>query len=85
MAALHQEFEFDRLYLILGVMRDKDLAAIAAPFISITEFAWTVQAEHPRSRGAVEVAEQLGGFGIRAAPASSMGAAIQNTRERAGP
>lgn len=83
--ALTREFEFEKLWLVVGVLRDKDLHAIVAPFTPLAEFAWTVTTRHPRSREAEDLANQVGEWGMRADPAVSVSDAIKHAMERAAP
>lgn len=81
--ALKFHFEFEKLYLIFGVLGDKELDAIARPFALITQEAWTVQTKHPRSRTADNVALHLAALGIKAHAASDFSSALHAARERA--
>lgn len=83
--ALKFHFEFEKLFLILGVLRDKNLDEIARPFALGTEFAWTVETHHPRARDAQDIALQLNALGIPARAAKNFSAALQHARERATP
>lgn len=82
--ALKFHFEFEKLYLIIGVMQDKELEAIAAPFVDTVEFAWAVKPNHPRGRSAESAAWVLNGLGMRASAAGSLGEALMLARGRAG-
>ncbi len=81
--ALKFHFEFEKLFLILGVLRDKNLDEIAKPFALGTEFAWTVETHHPRARDAQDIALQLNALGIQARAARNFSDALQHARERA--
>lgn len=82
--ALEFHFEFDKLFLIIGVLGDKELTAIAKPFVGKTEFAWAVKPKHPRGRTAESVAWALNGLGVRASAANNLGEALALARGRAG-
>lgn len=82
-AALRFHFQFERLWLVLAVLSDKHLDAIAAPFVGLAAHAWTVRTRHPRSRRADLLAAELGQFGIRAEPTVNTAAAIESARASA--
>lgn len=82
-AALRFHFQFERLWLVLAVLSDKHLHAIAAPFTGIAAHAWTVQTRHPRSRRGDRLAAELEPFGLGAEPAQNTAAAIESARASA--
>lgn len=81
--ALKFHFEFDKLFLIVGVLGDKELSAIVKPFAKTTEFAWAVKPRHPRGRRAESVAWELDGKGIPASAAGDLREALSLARGRA--
>lgn len=81
--ALKFHFEFDNLFLIVGVLGDKELGAIAMPFAIATEAAWTVKTNHPRAREARDAAVELRDMGIPAQAASNIAEALARAQERA--
>lgn len=83
--ALKFHFEYDKLFLIFGVLSDKELEAIARPFAGTTEFAWTVKTKHARSRDAAQIAARLSELGILANAASDFSDALEGARARASP
>lgn len=83
--SLKFHFEFDKLYLIFGVLGDKELDAIARPFALITEMAWTVKTNHARSREAGNVALHLVALGMKAEAASDVVQALHDAQARATP
>lgn len=83
--ALKFHFEYEKLFLIFGVLGDKELQAIAKPFVGVTEFVWTVKTDHPRARDAEDVALHLNALGMHARPASNFSDALQRARARASP
>ncbi len=84
-AVLRDDFRAPRVWLIFGVLADKDLAAIIAPLAPMVERAWTVQTRHPRSRPAEEAAAALKAFDITAVPAASTANAISQALAAASP
>ncbi len=83
--ALRFHFEFERLYLIFGVLGDKETDAILKPFVGNVTYAWTVMTRHPRSANAQQVAADLQAAGIPCMPAQGPGDALMRARERAKP
>lgn len=83
--ALKIHFEFERLFLILGLLGDKELDAVAKPFAGLAEHAWTVTTPHPRSRDAGDVAARLNELGIKARGAASFRELLSSAREHASP
>jgi dihydrofolate synthase/folylpolyglutamate synthase len=83
--ALRFHFEFERLYLIFGMLGDKETDAILKPFVGNVTYAWTVMTRHPRSANAPQVAAELREAGIPAMPAQGPGDALMRARERAKP
>lgn len=81
--ALRFHLKFEKLFVILGVLGDKELDAIAKPFAERTEFVWTVQPKHPRGRRAESTAWELNRMGLRASAASSFKEALALARGRA--
>lgn len=81
--ALKFHFEFDKLFLIMAVLGDKELGAIAMPFVIATEAAWTVKTNHPRAREAQDAAMELEGMGISSQAALDIENALSRARERA--
>lgn len=84
-AALRFHFKFERLWLVLSVLGDKHLDAIAAPFCGNTIHAWTVQTRHPRSRDARQVADELVRCGMPAEAAPGTRDAIRSALAAAAP
>lgn len=84
-AALRFHFSFERLWLVLGVLEDKDLAAIAAPFVRWVEHAFVVRTRHPRSRAAESIVRELEACGISATATVNTRAALERARRAASP
>lgn len=90
-AALGAEFCYRRLVLVLGMSRDKDLAAIVRPLLPLAAAVVVTQAQHPRAAPADEVAvlaAEVGGT-LPATPpitvAPDTTAALAAARALAGP
>lgn len=82
--ALKFHFEFEKLFLIFGMLGDKNLAEIAAPFRSVASM-WTVTTNHPRSGDAETLAERLRALGIPANAAPTCEHALSAARAAASP
>lgn len=83
--SLKFHFEFEKVFLIFGVLGDKELDEIANPFIGRVECAWTVTTPHPRARDAGDVAMRLNEMGIKACAAESFEKALRRSCEHASP
>lgn len=85
-AALRAHFRFRRLWLVLGVSADKDLAAIVAPLAPLAAGAWAVASRHPRSLAASAVAAALRQAGVRTTTggATAVGEAVGEAVAAAG-
>jgi dihydrofolate synthase/folylpolyglutamate synthase len=84
-AALQFHFTFEKLFLIFGALRDKELDALLAPFVPLTTHAWTIATSHPRSRDAESLAQALNAHGIPADAARDMRAALTAACANASP
>lgn len=84
-AALKFHFEFDKLFLIFGALRGKNLDDILAPFVAPTTRAWTIETQQPRSWRADALAQALNEHGIAAQAAANIQAALDNARALASP
>jgi dihydrofolate synthase/folylpolyglutamate synthase len=84
-AALQFHFAFEKLFLIFGALRDKELDALLAPFVPLAAHAWTVATPHPRSRDAESLAQALNAHGIPADAARDMHAAMTAACANASP
>ncbi len=84
-AALRDHFRFRRLWLVLGVGADKDLAAIVAPLAPLVAGAWAVASRHPRSLAAPAVAAALSQAGVWTVIAGETAAAVREAVAAASP
>jgi dihydrofolate synthase/folylpolyglutamate synthase len=84
-AALHAHVAFDRLWLVVGVGIDKDLAGIVAPLAPPAAGAWAVASRHARSRRPGEVASALRAAGIATHEAVDTAAGLAGALAAAGP
>ncbi len=84
-AALRATYRARRVWLVLGVTRDKDLTAIIAPLAPLATGAWAAAAHHPRSRPADDVAAALQDTSLTAQVAPSVAAAMRSALAGAQP
>lgn len=84
-AALQFHFEFEKLFLIFGALRDKNLDELLAPFIPVTARAWAIETAHPRSWNAEGLARELNARGFVAESASNLHDALHQARAYATP
>lgn len=84
-AALKFHLKFDKLFLIFGALRDKDLDALIAPFAPLTARAWTVETKHPRSWSAQALAQELIARGVAADAAPDMQTSLIEAQNYASP
>ena len=66
----------EKVYLLSGVLRDKDYAAIARDLASVTERAFTMTPSNPRALAADEYAKTLRSVGIAAEAHASLREAL---------
>jgi dihydrofolate synthase/folylpolyglutamate synthase len=84
-AALKFHFEFEKMFLIFGALRDKNLDELLVPFVRLTARAWTVETNHPRSRNADDLAQALSIRGMAADAARDMQDALSRACAVASP
>jgi dihydrofolate synthase/folylpolyglutamate synthase len=62
--ALKQYFDFDRMFLILGVSSDKDVAGIVAELASLPSIVIGTHSRHPRALEPVKLVAEFSKWGI---------------------
>lgn len=72
-----------KVYLLTGVLRDKDYTAIARDLATVASKAFTLTPDSPRALSAEEYAEVLNKAGIEAQPNESIRAALKAARAEA--
>jgi dihydrofolate synthase/folylpolyglutamate synthase len=70
--SIKRYFGDKKVYLMTGVLRDKDYTAIAKDLSSVASRAFTLTPDNPRALRAVEYAEVLAGEGIDATAYESL-------------
>ena len=76
-------FGRERVYLLSGVLRDKDYEYIAAKVAEVASRAFTMTPDNPRALSAAEYAEVLGENGVRAIPYPDIRAAFSAAKAAA--
>lgn len=74
--ALQAHIDFERLHLVVGIFRDKDLRGILRPFRAAASLA-AVELGHPRARPACEIVRAARRLGIAAFEAPSLRAGLE--------
>ena len=69
-------FKDEKVYLLTGVLRDKDYKAIAADLSEVASRAFTLTPDNPRALTAAEYADVLRGAGIEATACESIESAF---------
>ena len=72
-----------KVYLLTGVLRDKDYTAIAKDLSAVASKAFTLTPDNPRALSAREYAEVLEEAGIPATPSDSIKEAFERAKEAA--
>ena len=73
----------EKVYLLTGVLRDKDYTAIAADLSQVASRAFTISPNSPRALPSAEYAETLRGAGIEAVAYETLAAGLTAAREAA--
>ena len=76
-------FGEQKVYVLTGVLKDKDYTAIAADLSKVAEKAFVMTPDNPRALAAVEYARTLRSFDVDATPYESLEAALRAAREAA--
>ena len=76
-------FGKERVYVLTGVLRDKDYNIIATDIAKVASRAFTLTPENPRALSAEEYAEVLKEKGVEATPYSDIESALSAAREAA--
>ena len=81
--SIRQYFGDQKVYLLTGVLRDKDYTAIAADLAKVASRAFTLTPDSPRALSAEEYAATLRGAGIDATHYATLGEALSAARQAA--
>ncbi|MBE6577123.1 MAG: bifunctional folylpolyglutamate synthase/dihydrofolate synthase [Ruminococcaceae bacterium] len=76
-------FENDRVYILTGVLRDKDYTYIASRLSEIASKAFVMSPDSPRALPSEEYADVLSSFGVQATPYTSLKEAYEGAAEAA--
>ena len=83
--SLPHYFDYERLVVIAGFSRDKNVAAMVDSLAPAADLAIAAQARHPRALGAAELGAMLRERGAATAIASTPGEGLELARSEAGP
>ena len=81
--SIRHYFGDKRVYVLTGVLRDKDYNIIATDIAKVASRAFTLTPENPRALSAEEYAEVLKEKGVEATPYSDIESALSAAREAA--
>ena len=81
--SIRHYFGDKRVYVLTGVLRDKDYNIIATDIAKVASRAFTLTPENPRALRAEEYAEVLKGKGVEATPYPDIESALSAAREAA--
>ena len=81
--SIKQYFGTDKVYLLTGVLRDKDYTAIARDLATVASRAFTLTPDSPRALSSEEYAETLRGAGMEAESFSTLTEALDAARAAA--
>ncbi len=83
--AVGNEFEYDKLILVLGVLADKDAAGIAAALVPLANETITTAPDYSRALPADELASLIKKFGSNVEIEASVTKALERAKEKARP
>ena len=83
--SLPHYFQYDRLLVIAGFSRDKNVEAMVDSLAPAADLAFAAQARHPRALGADELRAMLQERGASATAAGTPREALEQARAEAGP
>ncbi len=82
--SIRQYFEFGRLVLVVGMSNDKDMPAIVAELVPLTDCVVATCSRHPRARAPETLAAEFARWGISARVTDSLQAALSEAVALAG-
>ena len=77
--ALGQQFHYDRLWLIIGITADKDMAGVLAPLLPMANGVMVTAANNPRAARPEQLQQIAANLGYVARPVTSLNEAIRQT------
>ncbi|MBQ8141408.1 MAG: bifunctional folylpolyglutamate synthase/dihydrofolate synthase [Clostridia bacterium] len=75
--SIKEYFKENKVYVLSGVMKDKDYGGIAADLSTVASRAFTVTPNNPRALNAKEYASVLSAHGVKAAPFDKISDALK--------
>ena len=83
MESIKRYFGEKKIYVLTGVLKDKDYSYIAQTISEVAEKAFTITPDNPRALSAEEYANVLSSFGVTSTPFDSLDDAYAAAREEA--
>ena len=83
--SMPQYFDYDRLLLVVGFSRDKNVGGMVLRLARVGDVAFATRSRHPRSLAPGAVAEHFRGLGVEVAEMPSTAEALATALEMAGP
>lgn len=83
--SLPHYFDYDRLVVVAGFSRDKNVEAMASSLAPVADLVVAAQARHPRAMAAAELAKLLAERGARAEASPTPREALGHAIDAAGP
>jgi dihydrofolate synthase/folylpolyglutamate synthase len=84
-AALRESFQFERLILVLGILRDKDARSMLRWLVPAADEVIVTRSTSPRALEPTELARQVRAHGMQARLSSDVSEALSTARDLAGP
>jgi dihydrofolate synthase/folylpolyglutamate synthase len=81
--SIRHYFGEERVYVITGVLRDKEYEKIARDIAAVADKAFTITPDNPRALDGKKYAEVLASFGLSALPCPSIPEALRIARAEA--
>jgi dihydrofolate synthase/folylpolyglutamate synthase len=81
--SIRHYFGEERVYVITGVLRDKEYEKIARDIVAVANKAFTITPDNPRALDGKKYAEVLASFGLSALPCPSIPEALKAARAEA--
>jgi dihydrofolate synthase/folylpolyglutamate synthase len=73
-----------KVYLVVGIVRDKDVSGMCREFARAAKAVWTVAPPDPRALPAKELAKHFQAWGVKAEPQAGFRPALQKAVQAAG-
>ncbi len=85
LASLRQYFDYDRLLLVAGFSRDKNVQGMVEKLAQAGDLVFATRSRHPRSMPPDDIAAVFRGFGVETAAIADSAGALEAARQAARP